>query len=387
MSIVDLKHRVVAEILEGEVETGAGDEGLYFLFDNDFHDGALAVEVELAHDIVQKEQRFLVQMLLVGIDGGHLHGEDGGALLSLAAVCAQVDAVFIEHEVVAMRADEAGATGNFFVFHLGQKIEKVGLHGGVVFVQHLAQTGLIGDVEAAFVAGEEGMHAPCLRHEKSKQVHAPANHAHAQLHKLEVPRHKQAFIGAVAANVAQKFGALAGHSFVGVTGGVIIDIEGVEFAVDEAPPLGRPAFNDAKVVGREEHRRQARRQAAQSAVFNAVELDGFATHSVVVNFEVVGAADFVEHKKGLEPEILAVPVYQLAVLVAAEVFAVAEIINAFEQIGLALAVWAEKDVQRWMERERLLVVVAPVFEAEFLEDHLTVSAAAADRDSVRRSLA
>ena len=102
---------------------------------------------------------------------------------------------------------------------------------------------------------------------------------------------------------------------------------------------------------------------------------------------MVGAAGFVEHEKGLEPEILAVPVYQLAVLVAAEVFAVAEIINAFEQIGFALAIGAEENVQRRMERERLLVVIAPVFEAEFLEDHLTVSAAAADRDSVHRSLA
>lgn len=55
MPFIDPEHWVVAKVLEGKVEAGAGDEGLYFLFDDDFHDGALAVEVELAHDVVQKD--------------------------------------------------------------------------------------------------------------------------------------------------------------------------------------------------------------------------------------------------------------------------------------------------------------------------------------------
>ena len=102
---------------------------------------------------------------------------------------------------------------------------------------------------------------------------------------------------------------------------------------------------------------------------------------------MVRAARFIQRKQRLQPEKLPIPMHQLPVLVAAKIFAIAEIENTLQKIRLTLAIWPQKNIQRRVQRDRRAVVVAPVPERKFLEDHLTVSAAKADRDSARRSLA
>ena len=68
-----------------------------------------------------------------------------------------------------MGTGKARAAGDLFGFKLSQKVHKMRLHDIVFFVQHLPQAGLVGDVEAAFGAGEKGVDAPRLRHEEGQQ--------------------------------------------------------------------------------------------------------------------------------------------------------------------------------------------------------------------------
>lgn len=71
---------------------------------DEVHQEPPAIRVELAHDIVEQEDRILAGLRPEEFEFGKLQREHAGALLSLRAERAQVDLVDRELQVVAVRA-------------------------------------------------------------------------------------------------------------------------------------------------------------------------------------------------------------------------------------------------------------------------------------------
>ena len=73
----------------------------------------------------------------------------------------------------------------------------------------------------------------------------------------------------------------------------------------------------------------------------------------------------VQRKHPLQTKILTIPVHQFFVLVATEILAVAQIKDAFQQIGFALPIRSQKDIQGRIKGKAQLIIVAPILYGQF----------------------
>ena len=99
-------------MVEGHV--GACDHGLYISCFEEVHEGFSSFAVQLASDVVQKEDGVFAGFFFDVFHLGEFHSEDGCPLLALGAVDGDVHAVHEEGKVVSVRA--YGGVAEFGVF-------------------------------------------------------------------------------------------------------------------------------------------------------------------------------------------------------------------------------------------------------------------------------
>ena len=342
-------------MVEGHV--GACDHGLDISCFEEVHEGFSSFAVQLASDVVQKEDGVFAGFFFDIFHLGEFHGEDGCPLLALGAVNGDVHAVHEEGKVVSVRA--YGGVAEFGVFFaVGSKAFEEPF-----FVEsRLVGSGLfVADFEVFPVSCKGGFHIGDGTVHLFHGFKAFPHDVGGAFPDLFVPdvgiRDDACHPGVPEGCVSLLDGSGVAEEFGIVARGNLGD-----FHIKEAPPENGGAFDELEFIrGEDDGAEEAHEVFFTDRV--VVEEDSLAL--VPRQFHFDGMRDVADGEVEEDGAFLVPQPDHFVVVSRAEGFPYGGVIDRLDQVRLPAAVFAGEDSESFIRQDGRILHIADLDQPEF----------------------
>ena len=360
--------------------------------------GGAPRSVKLAHHIVQQKQRRRARSRH-HLDLGQLEGQGGAALLPTAAVGAQVTAVGLKTQVIALGPVQRDASRHFTAAPAGQFAQIGSAHPGRVEhargrnpepVARPFELG-VGEpprVEAGQIVQAQRFTLPtqlpvafgrqrCQLLQKSL---APHHDGGPLLSQLFVPEGQLGVdcrcsrVGGLFAQPLEQAVALLENLLEGGQGPTVASVELTERNIQIMTAFARPPIDQLDVSRKKEHSPQQADQI-QGSSGRAVDLHLFGVEIAALGQQHLDRklapllVDLTGNPAVGDRLFVGTPADDLALLAGVHGLAGGQHKDRFEQIGLALGVLALQQGERRVETQLQMLVVAEVVKGQAREQH------------------